>query len=420
MKPILFAGALLLSLTGIAQKKFEKAFIVTNSSDTIRGYVDYVEQDRNPVDIKFKKNLDDKDFQTYSIHDVQYFEIEGFEYFSRWVCSISMDESEFSRLSIGVDTSTRTDTVFLRMVTSGKYLQLYSYKDKLKVRFYIKGKDEPAPQELIYHASIDNEEGTRVREDKIFQGQMVQYAIKNNAATDKLYALTGRSKYSERDLTKIVETINGGNEVAFEKADHYKKSRFLIEAGLNRSSFKFTGSDPMAAIKFSGATTPAFSIGIDQFIKPAIGKVLLRGELSFYTDRLHGTNKRTNTWEDNYELKRNTIGISLSVLTNLYNSESFKFFIGLGAGLDFSKYPEVSYYVKYSESAPPSEKYAHDFRTQSLPVIGRVGFVLKSRIEFSFVYKGNIGRLTDNYMAFSDKYSCQQIRVGYLFSNRKK
>ncbi|MBV4357952.1 outer membrane beta-barrel protein [Pinibacter aurantiacus] len=420
MKPILFAGILLLSLSGIAQKKFEKAFIVTNSSDTLRGYVDYVEQDRNPVDIRFKKNLEDNDFQTYRIHDVQYFEIEGYEYYSRWVCSISMDESEFSRLSNGVDSSKRTDTVFLRLLTAGKYVQLYSYKDKLKLRFYIKGKDDPAPQELIYRVSIDNEEGARVKEENIFQGQLIQYAIQNNAATDKLYALAGRSKYSQRELTKIAETINGGNEVTFEKANHYKKNRFFIEAGVNRSSFKFTGLDYLAAIKFSSSLTPAFSVGIDQFIKPAIGRVMLRGELSFYMDRLHGSNKRTNTWIDNYELKRNTVGISLSVLTNLYNSESFKFFIGLGGGLNFSKYPEVSYYVKYGESAPATEKYTQDFRSTSMPIIGRIGCVLNSRIELSLVYNGVVGRLTENYMTFSDKYSCQQIRVGYLFSNKKK
>ncbi|MDH7463774.1 hypothetical protein QEG73_20910 [Chitinophagaceae bacterium 26-R-25] len=420
MKPILFAGILLLSLSGIAQKRFEKAFIVTNSSDTIRGYIDYVEQEKNPVDIRFKKSLEDNDFQTYSVHDLKYFEIEGYEYFSRWVCSISMDETEFSRLHVGVDPSKRTDTVFLRMVTAGKYIQLYSYKDKLKLRFYIKGKDDPAPTELIYHVSIDTEDGSRVKEDNIFQGQLIQYAIQNNVVNDKLYTLNGRSKYTQRDLAKIVETINGGNEIAFEKADNYKKSRFFFSVGASRSSFRFTGFDDLSSIKFSSSLTPAFTVGLDQFIKPAIGKVMLRPELSFYQDRLHGTNKRSDTWEQFYELKRNTIGLSLSMLSNLYNTESFKFFIGVGGGLNFSYYPEINYYVKYGETGSPTGMDSHEFRGTTMSIGGRVGCVLNSRLEFSFVNNWNVGRLTENYAGFSDKYSCQQLRVGYLFSNRKK
>lgn len=420
MKPILFAGIFLLSLSGIAQKKFEKAFIVTNASDTIRGYVDYVEQDRNPVDIKFKKNVEDKDFQTYTIHDLRYFEIEGYEYFSRWVCSISMNETEFSSLTFRVNTTTRIDTVFLRLVTSGKYVQLYSYKDKLKTRFYIKGKDDDTPQELIYRASFDSEEASRVREDNIFQGQLLQYAIQNNVATDKLYALAGRSKYSQRELAKIVETINGGNEVSFEKADHYKKNRVLFEVGANRSSFKFKGYDDLSAINFSSALTPAFSIGIDQFINPAIGKVILRGELSFHMDRFHGIGKTSTGWEETYTMKRNTLGINIAMLANLYNTESLKFFVGGGGGFSFSNYPENGYYVRFGASGSKTQEDAFEFRPTSISFAGRLGCVLNNRLELSFVYTGNFGRLTENYQFFYDKYNYQQFRLGYLFSNRKK
>jgi hypothetical protein len=418
MKSIALAGILLLSLSSIAQKKFEKAFVVTNASDTLHGYVDYVEQDRNPIDIKFKKNLEDKDFQTYSVRDIKYFEIEGFEYFSRWVCNISMDETEFSRLHVGVDPRHRTDTVFLRTVTSGKYVQLYSYKDKLKIRFYIKDQGDAAPQELIYHTFIDNVEASRVTEDNIFQRQLIQYAIQNNALTDKLYSLTGRSKYVQRDIAKIVETINGGNEVAFEKANHYKKNRFFVQVGANRSSFKFTGYQDLASIKFPSSITPAFTVGVDQFIKPAIGKVILRGELSFHMDRLHGTSKSSNT-EYNYTLKRNTLGISMSMLTNLYNTESFKFFIGAGGGLDISSCPENNNYAT-GNSDSKTQSFSPDFRTYFISLSGRIGCVLNKRIEISFVYNTPIGRITDPYFTFADKYSCQQLRIGYLFSNRKK
>lgn len=420
MKPFLFAGILLLSLSGIAQKKFEKAFLITNANDTIHGYVDYVDQDKNPVDIKFKKNLEDKDVQTYSIQDVKYFEIEGYEYFTRWACSISMDETEFSRLHTGIDLKSRMDTVFLRMVTMGKYVQLYSYRDKLKLRFFIKSKDEPAPKELVYHTYFDNQDATSVKEENIFQGQLVQYATENNAATDKLYSLTGRSKYIQSDIVKIVETINGGKEVAFEKADRYKKNRFLFEAGVSRSSFKFIGLDDLAALKFSSTLTPAFSIGIDQFIKPAIGKIILRGELSFYQDKLHGTNKRSDTWEDNYTLKRNSIMMSLSMLANLYNTDQFKFFIGAGGGFGFSNCPENRYYVKYGEPGTPTEITPYLFRPSAISIIGRAGCVLNKKFEFSFVYNKNVGRITENYIGFADKYSCQQLRFGYLLSNRKK
>jgi hypothetical protein len=419
MKPIVLAGILLLSLSSIAQKKFEKAFVVTNASDTLHGYVDYVEQDRNPVEIKFKKNLEDKDFQTYSIRDIKYFEIEGYEYFSRWVCNISMDETEFSHLSVGLKPSHRTDTIFLRLVTAGKYVQLYSYKDNLKVRFYIKDQDDAAPQELIYQAFFINWDASQVTENNIFQRQLIHYAVKNNVATDKLYSLTGRSKYVQRDIAKIVEAINGGNEVAFEKANHYKKNRFFIQTGASRSSFKFTGYPDLEAIKFSNSITPAFTVGVDQFIKPAIGKVILRGELSFQMDRFHGTDKISNTSEYNYTLKRNTLGISLTMLTNLYNTESFKFFIGAGGGVDFSSYPENNNYVT-GDSGSKTKSFSPEFRKDILALAGRIGCVLDSRFEFSFVYNMPLGRITENYLLFSDKYRCQQLRVGYLFSNRKK
>lgn len=421
MKPILSAVLLLLALSSFAQKKYEKAFIVTNNSDTIRGYINYVEMDKNPVDIKFKKNLEDKEFQKYTIHDIRYFEIEGYEYFSRWVCNISMDESEFARLSLGLDTSHRTDTVFLRMVSSGKYVNLYSYKDKLKTRFYIKNNEDPVPEELVYHVSIDNNEGAKVREYNTYQDQLIQVAIKNGASVDKVRELAATASYSQKELVKIVETINGGSDDhTFQKANHYKKTRFFIEGGVGRSSFKFTGRTDLSDLKFASALTPVISVGLDQFLKPAIGRVIIRPEVTFSMDRLHGKYKSDYEWENDYDIKRNTIGLTLSVLVNVYNTDPLKFYLGAGGGLNFSNYPEINYYVKYTESSPPTKKYPHGFRSDTQILLGRVGCVLNNKIEFSFVYNAVVGRLTENYIAFSDKYSSQQLRIGYLFSNKKK
>ncbi|MDI3318526.1 hypothetical protein QJ048_02015 [Pinibacter sp. MAH-24] len=217
-----------------------------------------------------------------------------------------------------------------------------------------------------------------------------------------------------------MELINGGNELTFEKADHYKKNRFIIQAGVNRSTFKFTGTTDLVGLQFTKSYSPAFSVGFDHFIKPAVGKVILRTEISFHTDKFHGEYKKINTWQDYYDLKRNTIGVNLSILTNLYNGSSFKFFIGAGGGLNFSNYPENNHYTIYGEPTPAATKFAPHFNASSITLAGRAGCVLRNRIEFSFMCNGVIGRLTENYTAYSDKYSSQQLRVGYLFSNRKK
>src|SRR6185312_9528515 len=149
----LLAFILLIPTASFAQGNFKPGYQVTLHGDTIRGFIDYKEWVRNPDKFTFKKDLNAQP-AVYSTQNSTAFGVTGMEYYRRFVVPVSRDNVQVSNLTIGPDTTSVIDTVFLKIVMSGKNVTLFTYKDDIKRRFFVVENSGNA-RELIYLFYLD-------------------------------------------------------------------------------------------------------------------------------------------------------------------------------------------------------------------------------------------------------------------------
>ncbi len=175
-KQILFLCCLGYALSAHAQSNYQKSRIITTGKDTLRGWVDYGEWEHNPVAVRFSDTASGRNARTYAVKDIAVLEVEGKDYFEQAVVSVSMDRvAPLESLQAGPDRSSIMDTVLVRLCRKGRQLTLYSYEDRLKIRYYIREKKGDRVQELRYSRYFDPESGKRRRliTEKHYQEQLM-------------------------------------------------------------------------------------------------------------------------------------------------------------------------------------------------------------------------------------------------------
>jgi len=415
--------AILFSLFAIlcfGQKNFQEGFIVTTAGDTLRGFINYPEREKNPVSVEFKQSLQNSSSQTYTVKDTRFFEITGLEQYIRCTCNISLDNrGDINKLSDFMDTANKTETILLRKIASGNNVQLFSYVDEIKTRFYIQADNATIPKELIFRMYLDLENGARVIERPDYKNQLKQYATTFNINPSSFQQKLEKAKYNVADLRALVNLINNNTESNADAEKKFRSIRFFINAGLNRASFQFTGSKDFGANSFSFSTSnlPVFAIGFDGFFNPKIGRAFMRQELSFMINQHNGQSTYYSIPES-YYLKQAIFSLSSSYLYNLYNKSSVKVFVGAGAAINFTKTIENKIEKKGTGYTSTVEGY--DFRSITMSALGRAGVLLVNQWEVSFTAVVSLVPPTENYGAFSSEYLYQQLKIGYLLSRKRK
>jgi hypothetical protein len=94
-----------------AQVNLHKGYVVMNSLDTLRGYIDQKEWTRNPGTLSFYKSTDDGTPRDFGIRDIVYFQVDDKLAYQRYAVSISMDKVSLENLGPPQEKS-ETDTVF--------------------------------------------------------------------------------------------------------------------------------------------------------------------------------------------------------------------------------------------------------------------------------------------------------------------
>jgi hypothetical protein len=131
MKYLVIACLLICPLLCMAQRNFVPGYVVISKGDTLKGFIDYREWARNPKSVEFKPDLQHNATETYNPDNALAFSIPGIEYYQRHTLRISEDRTQLNDLHLGLDSSSNIQTVFLRVLASGKSLTLYSYNDHI-------------------------------------------------------------------------------------------------------------------------------------------------------------------------------------------------------------------------------------------------------------------------------------------------
>ncbi|SHF78026.1 outer membrane beta-barrel protein [Pedobacter caeni] len=412
MKRFLCGLLLALPLLSSAQLNFHKGYVLTNSKDTLKGYLDYKEGKNNPVSVIFKSELNGN-LQTYNLKNCAGYQINEMVSYQRHQVNISLSPEALSAIPQVIDTTSRRDTVFLQVLQSGQHLTLFSYEDDIKKRFFILDKGEVEPQELIRLLYFKSGNSGAVLTNARYARQLLMLLRKYNKLTPAIESRLGRLNYDQADLLKLVGHINDQEP----EKSRFPKSRFFVGLGVNASTLGFTGAHELAGpdAKSKLSFGPTITAGVDVFANPAIRKMVFRMELAL----MMGSNS-ASTLVRKQSFDQMEAVLTPQLIYHFYNAEAFKAFFGVGVGLNFASYRNqkairhVNDFFTGAEVIKENEP-SHMLDLQSFyfnfPVTA--GVVLNKKIELSLGY--SMPTALTNYTYFNADKQRFRLGINYLF-----
>jgi hypothetical protein len=378
---------LFLPLCSLAQTNYKPGYVVTLKGDTLHGFIDYKEWDKNPTDIRFKNKVNAVNAENYSPQNIGAFAVNGLEYYRRFTVTISQDQLDIGKLMLKPDSTTKTDVVFLKTITSGKHVELYAYTDDIKSRFYILETGEVQPRELVYHAYYTADQSTSVHYIRRYRTQLENLAQKYEVNTDQLKTAILQTNYVGSDLVKIVQDINGSFTGQF-TAESLLGVRLFAGASVNYTSLTFAGT-----INFpkSSNITPKISVGMDFMGNKNTQHVFFRMEIAYSNAQYKLHNKGDyftyNGSPYSFNFKQSTIALSPQIVYNIYNSNKVKFFVNGGIIYNFSSYDKYYLQVQNSGSIPQLYLYGYPSLSKTWLVFAfKTGVLLNKRLEIYAAY----------------------------------
>lgn len=326
-----------LSVAVMAQSNYHAGYVLKNNGDTLKGYINYREWTQSPKSIDFKINKSDKKEIEFTPQVIKGFQITGMETYISYAGTINTNKNAFPDLPSGLDTSVTQDTIFLKQVTTGRYLTLYYNSDELKTRLFI-AEANAIPVELKYYVYYNGER--QVVNSSIYNGQLLLYINKFSPGNNALISKAEKAQYDQVYLEPVVDEINNSSG----KAGNMKKapsSRFFVGLAINRTQVTVNQVEYINAVKSSTNASPKINLGIDLFNNPHVQQLIFRAELSlsYIAPRFNYTAAANSNNNDyTYEFNQYTAAITPQVLFNVYNSDRFKFYLDVGIAFNFSTY----------------------------------------------------------------------------------
>ncbi len=333
MYKFLLSFILLLPVVAFSQSNYKKGFVINQNSDTVRGYINYQEWQRNPSSIAFKSKLD-ASAEKFTVLDIEYFEIEGVDAYQRFKVAISLDILLPDRFRNPIDTTIKTDVVFLKIIQKGENITLFSYTDAIKSRYYYLHSKNAVPLELRNKVQIDPQENTYVTIQQLYKNQLLYLAELFNVSSSFLQKRIKKSSYTLKDIADVIGIINNLQE----DGENYKRSetRFSLGIGATKGLMKYAGDNLLAKqVTSRGTFLPSGEVGIDLILNHAAQRFILRAGLMYHTAK----SEVRRTGNTGYHLlDAQTISFIPQFIANVYNSNPISVFFAAGPALNYSSY----------------------------------------------------------------------------------
>ena len=395
-----------------AQSNYKSGYVVTLKGDTLQGFINYKEWEKNPTEISFKNNLNAAAGENFTIVNARAFGIKGLEYFEQYTVNISQGQVAMANIKQGVDTSYITGKVFLRVVTKGPKVQLYAYTDNIKTRYYIAETAENKPIELTYQIYYSPENVTVLKTQNRFRYQLAYFAQKYNANNNALQRKITDAEYNEDDLLKVVRVINGD----LGKQQTPKGSvgtEWFAGVGVTDNIFYFTG-----AIQYANSSSiyPAISGGMNIYLNKNTEALFFRAEVSL-TENNHSFNGPEDASGSSFSMSnviQRNVSVSPQVGYNIYNTDRFKWFVMAGPSINISSYNK--YYTTqnlHNVLSVVSNQFP-DLYTRWVSFAAKTGVTLNKHIQ---LYAGSVFQttVTDDYALFAGRMITYEAGINYLF-----
>lgn len=405
MNRFLLFGFLVLPLLSNAQSNFQKGYLITNTKDTINGFVDYKERALNPVSFVFKQDLNGEK-ETYTLKNCAGFGLDDMVSYERCVVDVSLSSSDMFKAVEKIDTTIRRDTVFLQVLQKGEHITLFSYADAIKKRFYVLDKEELVPIELIRQFYRRDNNSTIVSINIQYARQLQELLrkySKNAPAEDRKFA---NLRFTQPELLKAADLINGQKNI---KSPN-KSLRWFAGVSLDLASTKFSGVHELATpnVTSKKILSPLVNVGMDVFANSNIRKLLFRTELSFNKSRSEVSG---DDGFNSFDIVSATL--SSGVLYHVYNADNFKVFLNVGAAINLNKYSNQKGWTTFGWLVKLEKERILDLEPIYFSIPVNVGVVLNKRIEVIAGYSFPTSMV--NYSSFSVERNKYRLGLNYLF-----
>jgi len=282
-------GLLVLSLlifqSSFSQENFLPGYVIKNNSDTLSGYIDYRDWEKNPDKINFVSQLG-KSPNVFTFNEISEFKV-GDEIYVRGIVDIEVSPIQVEYLTDSPQIQLGRDTTFLQTLVKGPK-SLYYYRHPLgRDYFYIKG--ESGYDLLLYKKYVKKNDGSpKIIESKKYAGQLTLYLNDCEAIQDKLT----RVSYKKKSLSDLFESYYKctGSELTFEKEIDKGHAEIGLLAGASYTTVKFTsaGFPHLVNGGFNTSVNPTFGLFLDLILPRNQGKLSIYNELQYASYEVSG------------------------------------------------------------------------------------------------------------------------------------
>nr|WP_294940951.1 hypothetical protein [uncultured Mucilaginibacter sp.] len=414
---LLLLPLFLLTTLSFAQSNFKPAYVVTLAGDTVKGEVDYQEWGSNPSGIRFRTA--DNKTHNFTTADIKYFNIDKLDIYQRYSGPISHDETNSNRVIGGRDTSFTVKDVFLKVLQTGKVVNLYAYSDAIKPRyFYSDPNAGDAIHELVYRI-YTNGGSTEIQKsnttvEATYLQQLTAIALKANLLDDQLQGLLEGAEYTQSALLKITTALNGYTKAQLainQPGGNNDKFDLYAGLGLNATTIKsYDEFDKPIGSPYT-SVLPRAVFGLITYLNPNTRRLQFSAEFSA-TDIMY-KNSYGNT---NYSVNQLGITLAPAIAYNIYNGSNFKFYAGLGIGL--SKYTYLSKkFFRNDGTAIPMNFFPFVFSNFNNVIIYKVGFLLHKNIQ---IYGEHLsGDPLSRFSLYRFSQSSNNFGINYILGKQK-
>lgn len=228
-KLILVLIGILISQIIFGQKNYLSGYIINLKEDTIKGFIDYRNWEKNPHTISFRKEAGGEKV-IYSPLDITMFGVKD-EIYVGAVVKAETSPIKINSLKPSSKLRTKLDTTFLQVLVRGQK-SLYLNRNYGKEHFYIK---QGSNYKLLKYKRylIQNQ----VRENNSYIGQLRIYLSDCPNIQSKLR----NTKYNKNDLMDLFHSYynNSSFKMDYEKEIEKLSLEFGVLAGVSISHLQF-------------------------------------------------------------------------------------------------------------------------------------------------------------------------------------
>lgn len=380
-----------------AQSNYKPGYAVTVKGDTLRGFIDLREWQLDPRNINFKTSVNAIETRILGPSAITFFDVSGLVSYERYIGKLNVDRTSTTVMTNGRDTTTITDTLFLKTLQKGSKVSLYEYNDKIKNHFFVADNADGKPTELLYRIYND---GDKTVTETGYIRQLYALAVKYGVG-DALKIQIERADYKLLDLEKITAKINNIDKKDIEKTRTLNKgTTFFVGIGVNVSTT--TTKDIFPQHTSSTSFFPRVSVGLNVLGNPNVGRFVFRVEAAFTGNKIRGANNFNDPASSinnaTLAIDQYTVSIIPQVIYNFYNTDMFKFYGGVGAAFSISKYDN-------NTNLGVTDGWTY------FPL--KLGIVINKKFDISIAYSSSVGITNTN--SYEIAISSLQAGVNYNF-----